>query len=95
MTRRYISSIEIQTTAPITKGNAMSLSLNTAAIRSSCQPKPASLFARIGHFFTIARQRRALATLEPHLLKDIGVTPAQVDQEAAKPGWDVPNHWHH
>ena len=34
-----------------------------------------------------ARQRRDLAELDAHLLKDIGVTPRQAAREAAKPFW--------
>ncbi len=34
-----------------------------------------------------ARQRRDLAELDAHLLKDIGVTPSQATREAAKPFW--------
>jgi uncharacterized protein YjiS (DUF1127 family) len=32
-------------------------------------------------------QRRDLAALDAHLLKDIGVTPGQAAREAAKPFW--------
>lgn len=34
-----------------------------------------------------ARQRAALASLEPHLLKDIGVSAADAEREARKPFW--------
>lgn len=34
-----------------------------------------------------ARQRRALARLDPHLLADIGVSRAEADRECAKPFW--------
>lgn len=33
------------------------------------------------------RQRRALARLDPHLLADIGVSPAEAARECAKPFW--------
>jgi uncharacterized protein YjiS (DUF1127 family) len=33
------------------------------------------------------QQRRALATLDGHLLTDIGLSPEQADREAAKPFW--------
>jgi len=33
------------------------------------------------------RQRRALAQLDEHLLRDIGVTQAQAGQESGKPFW--------
>lgn len=41
----------------------------------------------------VARQRRALAALDDHLLRDIGLTPAQASHEATRPGWDAPRHW--
>jgi uncharacterized protein YjiS (DUF1127 family) len=34
-----------------------------------------------------ARQRRDLAALDEHLLKDIGVTPSEAALECAKPWW--------
>ena len=34
-----------------------------------------------------ARQRAALASLEPHLLKDIGVSAADAEREVRKPFW--------
>ena len=33
------------------------------------------------------RQRQALMRLDDHLLKDIGITRAEVEQEAGKPFW--------
>lgn len=34
-----------------------------------------------------ARTRRHLAQLEPHLLRDVGLTPDNVASECAKPFW--------
>ncbi|MFZ5963751.1 DUF1127 domain-containing protein [Thalassococcus sp. BH17M4-6] len=33
------------------------------------------------------RTRRALAKLDPHLLKDVGITPAEARAEAARRFW--------
>ncbi|GAB4305845.1 MAG: hypothetical protein Kow0058_18620 [Roseovarius sp.] len=41
----------------------------------------------------LARQRRALARLEPRLLADIGVSARQARREAARPPSDVPPTW--
>ena len=41
----------------------------------------------------LARQRRALAEMEPHRLRDIGLDPEQARREAARPFWDAPEHW--
>ena len=37
----------------------------------------------------ISKQRRALAEMSDHQLKDIGVTRFDADAEAARPFWDV------
>ncbi|TBN37475.1 DUF1127 domain-containing protein [Paracoccus subflavus] len=39
------------------------------------------------------RSRRALAALQPHHLRDVGLSSEQVSQEIARPVWDVPSHW--
>lgn len=36
------------------------------------------------------RERQMLATLDDRMLKDIGLTRAEANLEAARPGWDVP-----
>jgi uncharacterized protein YjiS (DUF1127 family) len=41
----------------------------------------------------LARQRRQLARLEPHLLRDIGLTAHEAQTEAQRPRWDAPAHW--
>lgn len=42
---------------------------------------------------SLRRQRARLAHLDPHLLRDIGLTAEQAAAEAARPVWDVPPHW--
>ncbi len=39
------------------------------------------------------RQRRRLAGLDDHLLRDIGLTREDADREATRKPWDVPAHW--
>jgi uncharacterized protein YjiS (DUF1127 family) len=39
------------------------------------------------------RECRALARLDDHLLRDIGITRQEADREAMRPVWDVPDHW--
>lgn len=36
----------------------------------------------------VARQRRALAAMDDHMLKDIGITRADACREAARPFWN-------
>jgi uncharacterized protein YjiS (DUF1127 family) len=54
------------------------------------RPRQAA-FAYLRHalarWFARSRQRRDLAALDAHLLKDIGVTPGQARREASKPFW--------
>lgn len=42
---------------------------------------------------SLARQRRSLRDLSDETLRDIGLTREQARNEAARPFWDVPNHW--
>lgn len=61
-------------------------------------PKPErrarpSLWAQITQTIGLVRQRRSLAALDAHILRDIGITPDEAQAEAAKPLWDVPRHW--
>jgi uncharacterized protein YjiS (DUF1127 family) len=63
------------------------------------RPVPATAFLRRlkrirRHGPDGARQRRALARLDDHLLRDIGIEPAAAWSEALRPVWDVPRHWH-
>lgn len=41
----------------------------------------------------LVRQRRELAELDEHLLRDIGVSRDEADAESSRPAWDVPSHW--
>lgn len=44
-------------------------------------------------FAAVSRSRKGLATLDDHLLQDIGLTREQALAEASRPGWDAPTHW--
>ena len=48
---------------------------------------------RVHDMLALRRQRKALAELEDHQLNDIGVSREEAETEAARPAWDVPNHW--
>ncbi len=47
----------------------------------------ASTAATLKLWYQRARQRRRLAQLDEHLLRDIGITPEQARREARKPFW--------
>lgn len=48
------------------------------------------LLARLLCWQAVARERRRLAELDPHLLDDIGLEAGAARQEAARPFWDSP-----
>lgn len=49
--------------------------------------------ARLWDYLGLWRQRKDLANLDAHILRDIGVSPAAAEKEASRPIWDVPSHW--
>ncbi|MBE9639743.1 DUF1127 domain-containing protein [Salipiger mangrovisoli] len=51
------------------------------------------LLSRLAGLFAVARQRRKLADLDDHLLRDLGLTKAEAIDEARRGFWDAPNHW--
>ena len=58
---------------------------------------PRSLWSRallrLAAIATVSRHRKALGRLDPHLLKDIGLTTEEAQAELLRPIWDVPTHW--
>lgn len=66
--------------------------LNTAlhTATRAAKPRRANL---IGRVFDTWRQRRALSDLDPHLLRDIGLSEYSAQAESRRPLWDVPHHW--
>ncbi|MEM1362712.1 MAG: DUF1127 domain-containing protein [Pseudomonadota bacterium] len=49
--------------------------------------------ARLWDYLGLWHQRKDLANLDAHLLKDIGISPEAAKTEASRPIWDVPTHW--
>ncbi len=75
----------------VMKDLAMSRS---AALRRSSEPAVFRRLARsILHALRLRQTRQHLARLEPHLLRDIGLTPDQARLEAIRPLWDAPEAW--
>ena len=53
----------------------------------------AQALARLTTGLALRKHRRALLTLDPHLLRDIGLSETEARREAERPFWDVPVHW--
>ncbi len=78
-----------------TKAFEMSTRLITrfAGITFSARPSLSGLLRRVMLMRAAYRQRSALARLDAAALADIGVTPDAACIEAARPAWDIPQHW--
>ncbi len=55
--------------------------------------RPRGFWTRLASVGTLYRHRRALAEMPSYMLDDIGISRAEAMAEAAKPLWDVPQHW--
>ena len=55
--------------------------------------RPVGILARLHQSLSLGRQRRALARLERHQLRDIGISSGQAHAESTRPIWDSPQHW--
>jgi uncharacterized protein YjiS (DUF1127 family) len=58
-----------------------------------CPTQRRSVLGTLTRWRALRRERLALAQLEPAALKDLGISPAQAEQEAKRPFWDAPSHW--
>ena len=65
----------------------------TALARPLKYRRRPGLFARLQRMAALRRQRLDLARLDDRLLRDIGLTRAAAETEAARPAWDAPRHW--
>ncbi len=70
--------------------------------RSACttEKRPAHtsrtpLIKLISMVLSVRRSRKDLGRLDRNALHDIGLTPEEAAQEAARPLWDVPPNWRH
>ena len=48
------------------------------------------VFENIGRWIQVARERRRLRRLDPHILRDIGLEREAAMEEADRAFWDVP-----
>lgn len=49
-----------------------------------------ALLRRVALWRALARERRALATLDARLLRDMGISEGDAAREAARPFWEAP-----
>ena len=61
-----------------------------AAILSRPEFRSMKVSLPVGQWMRVARERRALAMLSDHELRDIGLEPDVAAREAARPFWDLP-----
>ena len=54
---------------------------------------PRLIFRSLRHRLDVWRTRRALARLDAHLLRDIGISREDARREAQMAVWDVPATW--
>ena len=60
---------------------------------AACARPSRSVFGRLRSLFALSKQRRALASLDDAILKDIGLTREQALKESQRPIWDAPRNW--
>lgn len=76
-------------------------SLPTPSLFLAREPSRPGLLARFVAAMALRQSRRCLASLDDHLLRDVGVSREAARREAARPAWDaldeapwdVPAHW--
>lgn len=65
------------------------------AIRRTAPALRLSLSLRtVARLLALRQSRARLATLDDHLLRDIGLSREQAQHESERPLWDAPPHWH-
>ena len=65
---------------------------HTTAIFAPIVRRRTGLLDLLDVVYSTWRQRKALSTLEAHMLADIGVSDAMAKTEASRPFWDIPSH---
>lgn len=68
--------------------------MTSLSIRRFRTPRPLGGTAiRVAQAHTAWRHRKALRDLPDAILRDIGLSRAEVETEARRPFWDVPANW--
>ena len=69
------------------------LTLSRHLFAISRRSRPRGALARIDAAFRLGRERADLAALDPTRLRDLGLSPEDVNAETARPFWDAPGWW--
>lgn len=56
-------------------------------------PRKAGILSRLLTALSIMNERRRLAELDTHALRDLGLSRKEVEKEAQRKIWDAPNRW--
>lgn len=72
---------------------SLRLALPLALRRARLARLPGRLFFRLLAAQALVQSRRRLTRLDDHILRDIGLTRAEAEDEASRPAWDAPLHW--
>lgn len=75
------------------KGHDMSRMMHSGFEILSRPARRTGLLARLSAALEMQRSRARLATLDAHLLADIGVDRRTAEAEANRPLWDAPASW--
>ncbi|MEO1238516.1 MAG: DUF1127 domain-containing protein [Pseudomonadota bacterium] len=51
------------------------------------------IIAKISSLLALFSERRRLADMPDHMLKDLGITRQEAEAEARRSIWDSPSHW--
>lgn len=57
------------------------------------RPRLPSFLRALQQARALRRQRLRLRELDDRMLRDVGLTRAQAEDEAQRPPWDAPGHW--
>ena len=64
--------------------------LRSPALASRARKNPLKVLIALNATW---RQRKTLTELEAHMLRDLGITQSEAQNEANRPFWDVPTNW--
>lgn len=67
--------------------------MSARALAARPNARTHGLLARLSHLLALHSSRVRLATLDDHMLRDVGITREQAQAELDRPLWDAPSGW--